>query len=313
MRYSQERLYAMNSFAYRIKRIAALTLALLTLAALTACGEKPDPADPSASVIDVADDPSSPVTAAPTAVPTPTPEPTPVPTDTPEPTATPKPSQAANPSYQGRTIYLTFDDGPYKYTDQVLDILDRYNIKATFFTVGNFVKAYPEQAKHIVERGHVLGCHSQTHEMANLYHGTDGFKKELNQWRETVKSVFGYDAGAHVMRFPGGTTNSTIGGRKNRGPYVEAANSLGYKAFDWNVCLNDRWLAGNKDGLPLNEYFWKSYLDSLSMYKNIEPLVFLIHDTEPESVKILPRVIEDLIAKGFKFGVCTDLDDNYLM
>ena len=296
-----------------IKRTAAAALAALFAFTLFACGAGPDADEPRDAVIDIADSTSAAVTAAPTAVPTPTPEPTPEPAPTPEPTDTPKPTQQVNPSYQGRTIYLTFDDGPYKYTDQVLDILDQYHIKATFFTVGNFVKAYPEQAKHIVERGHVLGCHSQTHDMSSLYHGTDGFKSELNQWRESVKSVFGYDAGAYVMRFPGGTTNSTIGGRKNRGPYVEAANELGYKAFDWNVCLNDRWLAGNKDNLPLNEYFWKSYLDSLSMYKNIEPLVFLIHDTEPESVKILPRVIEDLIAKGFNFGVCTDLGDNYLM
>ena len=79
------------------------------------------------------------------------------------------------------------------------------------------------------------------------------------------------------------------------------------------MALNDRWLAGNTEDLPLNEYFWQSYLATMSMYKNVRPQVFLIHDPEPESVKILRKVLDDLIAKGYTFGLLSDLEDNYLM
>ena len=210
-------------------------------------------------------------------------------------------------------MYLTFDDGPCKYTDKVLDILAEYDIKATFFTVGNCIKAYPKQAKRIVKEGHVLGCHTQSHEFSVLYKSTDGFLEDVNKWRQTVVSVFGYDAGSYVLRFPGGTTNSSIGGRKGREKYVKAVNKAGYTIFDWNLGNNDRWMGGNTDNLPKEEYFWKSYVDYMSIYKNVEPKICLIHDTEPISVNMLRRMIDDMIARGYEFGVLTDVKSNYLM
>lgn len=304
------------------KRAVSLALCLLFLFAAFGCefqingGKEAAVSD---IPIEIIDDTPVPATATPTAEPTevpteaPTPEPTEEPTQAPTAKPTAEPTKKPSPATGSKIIYLSFDDGPYKYTDEVLDILKEYHIKATFFTIGNCIKVYPEQAKRIVAEGHVLGCHTQTHDFSKLYNGTEGFLNDVKAWRKTVVDTFGYDAGSYVLRFPGGTTNYAIGGRKNRGPYVKAVNKAGYKIFDWNLGNNDRWAGGNKDNLPKEEYFWKSYLDYMSMYKNEEPKICLIHDTEKVSVKMLRRILDDMIARGYEFGLLTDLEDNYLM
>lgn len=282
------------------KSTAAVLLALLTVFALIGCESSKD--DPTA-VIDIEENTAAPVTAAPTG----TPAPTEAPTEEPTPSPTPQPNPAR------RLVYLTFDDGPYKYTDDVLAVLARYNVKATFFTVGTQIQKYPEQAKHIAEQGHLLACHSYSHEMGQTYASLQSFTDEISRWRQTVIDSVGRDAGAYVMRFPGGTTNTTIGGRNGRDKWVKAANDAGYYVFDWNMGINDRWLAGNTDNLPKIDYFWESYKETYAMYKNTDPLILIIHDTEPVSVELLPRIIEDLLAKGFDFGTCDMIGANYLM
>lgn len=117
--------------------------------------------------------------------------PTATPALTPEPssTAAPSPTDAvtAQPSSQPNTggakyIYLTFDDGPCENTYRVLDILDRYNVKATFFTVGYFVDRRPEIVRETVSRGHFVACHSYTHDFPTCYASADAFMKEIDKW-----------------------------------------------------------------------------------------------------------------------------------
>lgn len=315
------RLMGMKSFfngssgLMRGLRFLSFVVAVLTIASLCGCGRSGD------VVIDISGSDSA--TAAPTAeaapviTEQPTAEPTAEPTiePTPEPTAEPTagPTDAVQPAQNGRKVYLTFDDGPTKATPEVLDILKRYNAKATFFTIGRMVKANPDTARRILEEGHVLGCHTQTHDFNIIYKSPAAFVSDVDDWRETVKSVAGYDAGAYVYRFPGGSNNASIGGKQKRDAYVAAMNEHGYYAFDWNLALNDAWLAGNKDHLPVKDYLWESYLETYSWYHNVDPLILIIHDTRPESVELLPRVLDDLIAKGFTFGLCTELNDDYIM
>ena len=80
-----------------------------------------------------------------------------------------------------RDIYLTFDDGPCANTLDVLDILDSYNAKATFFTVGFFVQRYPDYAAEIVNRGNVIACHSYTHDVNQCYASADAFMNEFTK------------------------------------------------------------------------------------------------------------------------------------
>lgn len=295
----------------RISRSTALVLALVSLVLLTGCGRGED------VVIDISG--SDTFTAAPTAeaTPVPTDEPTPGPTAEPteEPTAEPtaEPTEAVNPAPSGRKVYLTFDDGPTKATPEVLDILKRYNAKATFFTIGRMVKQNPQTTQRILDEGHLLACHTMTHDFNIIYKNPEAFVKDVDQWRETVKAAVGYDAGAYVYRFPGGSNNASVGGRNGRGAYVKAMNDHGYYTMDWNLALNDAWLAGNTEHLPIKDYLWQSYLETYSWYKDKDPLILIIHDTRPESVELLPQLLDDLIAKGFTFGLCSEIGEDYLM
>ena len=288
-----------------IKRFAALFLALASFAALGAC--KPHESIPVEVEIPTDAPASAAPTAAPTAVPTevPTEAPTEVPTE--EPTDPP-----LNPSTK-RRVYLTVDDGPWEHTGELLDILAAYGIKATFFTIGRSIKSHPAEAKRIAEEGHLLACHTMSHDFNIIYKSPEAFVKDVDEWRAQVIATVGYDAGAYVYRFPGGSNNSSVGGRAGRGAYVEAMHEKGYIAMDWNLATNDKWLAGNTEHLPVSEYFWQSYLETYSWYKDKDPLILIIHDTVPESIELLPRILDDLIAKGFDFGTCDELTEDYLM
>ncbi|MBO4849064.1 MAG: polysaccharide deacetylase family protein [Clostridia bacterium] len=288
-------------------RISSAVFAIIFLcAALPGCISKPDRTD----VVDITDDVEAYTTAAPaTETPEPTEEPTPEPTEEPTPEPTVQPTENTG----KRRVYLTIDDGPNAATPETLDILKQYGIKATFFTIGHCIKAYPETARRIVEEGHLLACHTDSHNFDKIYTGPDAFVADVAKWRQTVINAIGYDAGAYVYRFPGGSTNSSVGGRKGRVPYVEAMNREGYIAMDWNLGLNDKWLAGNTEHLPIDDYLWQSYVATYAMFKNTDPLILIIHDTEPATLRVLPRVLDDLIAKGFEFGLCDELTEDYLM
>ena len=143
--------------------------------------------------------------------------PTATPALTPEPssTAAPSPTDAvtAQPSSQPNTggakyIYLTFDDGPCENTYRVLDILDRYNVKATFFTVGYFVDRRPEIVRETVSRGHFVACHSYTHDFPTCYASADAFMKEIDKWAAAYEKAVGSPQTNIRVRFPGGSTTA---------------------------------------------------------------------------------------------------------
>ena len=103
-----------------------------------------------------------------------------------------------------KTVYLTFDDGPSAHTDQILEILKKNNIKATFFVIG-IGKNYNDYKK-IIDHGHVLGLHTYSHEYKEVYANEESFFKDLYKIRDAVKSTTGLDV--KITRFPGGSSNA---------------------------------------------------------------------------------------------------------
>ena len=198
-------------------------------------------------------------------------------------------------------VYVTFDDGPCSNTPQVLDILDRYGVKATFFTVGCYVEKYPAHAAEIVRRGETIGCHSYTHDYAQCYASADAFLNEVSRWEQAVTSACGALPERECLRFPGGSrthyADNVREGIKN------GLRQRGIHWFDWNAGDNDKWLAGNTQELPKTEYFRQSYRACMKWFDDMpdEPVILLLHETENGTVQILPEILEDLISRGYVF------------
>ncbi len=137
----------------------------------------------------------------------------------------------------GKVCCLTFDDGPSANTDRVLEILDRYGVKGTFFVVGNSAStaAGQERMRQIVAAGHTIAMHSWSHDYKKLYASVDSFLEEFNslyQWIHEVTGVY-----PSVYRFPGGSINGY-----DRGVYQEIIAEMarrGFVYYDWNASAQD--------------------------------------------------------------------------
>ena len=98
-------------------------------------------------------------------------------------------------------VYLTFDDGPSIYTDEILDILDRYHVKATFFVVGKDGSEAEAALQRIVEDGHTLGMHSYSHKYKEIYESLDSFTEDFARIRDDIYQATGVES--VYYRFPG--------------------------------------------------------------------------------------------------------------
>lgn len=196
-----------------------------------------------------------------------------------------------------KTVYLTFDDGPSVNTTKILDILDEYDIKATFFNVGVYDNEETRrQMKEIVDRGHVIGIHSYFHEYKDIYTSTEAFLDDYNRIYQMIYEATGiYPA---ISRFPGGSINGYDGVI-----YKDIVSELvrrGFVYFDWNVDSGD---AAESGLVPA----WKIERNALAKVDTLRRAVILMHDsaTKPTTVEALPAIIEGYRDAGFTFGVLT--------
>jgi len=191
----------------------------------------------------------------------------------------------------GKTCCLTFDDGPSPNTDRVLEILDRYGIKATFFVVGRTSQADQERMKKIVAAGHTIAMHSWSHDYRKLYASVESFLDEFNdlyQWIHEVTGVY-----PSVYRFPGGSINGY-----DRGVYQEIIAEMtrrGFVYFDWNASAQDATVRPR----PAADIA-ADCLKGLGR----ELAVVLCHDSAARgtTVDALPAVIEGYQAAGYTFS-----------
>lgn len=194
-----------------------------------------------------------------------------------------------------KVIYLTFDDGPSKNTQKVLDILDKYKVKATFFVTGE----NPEYADMIYEafhRGNGIGIHTFSHDYAQIYASEEAYLEDMNKMNALIKKQIGHRV--NIMRFPGGASN-TVSRNYRSGIMTTLSKTLmqkGYQYYDWN--------ASNGDG--------DCYQDSSSLITTAireageqNNVMMLMHDGSGNdaTVEALPRIIETLQAKGYEFRV----------
>ena len=200
----------------------------------------------------------------------------------------------------GKSIaYLTFDDGPSSITNSVLDILKKYNVKATFFVInsGSYNKTTLQRE---VNEGHTIGLHAYDHNYAIAYKDDNSYLDGIDKLRAKVKADTGFDS--HYIRFPGGSSN-TISKRYSKGimsRITKTAKQRGYKYYDWNVDDDDAGRARTADDCYNN------------VVKELRPNrsnIVLMHDfgTNKKILEALPRIIEYCQKNGYTM---LPIDDN---
>lgn len=188
----------------------------------------------------------------------------------------------------GRVIYLTFDDGPSQYTTKLLDILDKYGVKATFFVVNT---PYVHLVEDIVERGHSIGVHSATHDFKSIYASEDAFFADLTKMRNIIYEHTGVYT--NLIRFPGGSSNTIS--KFNPGimsRLTRAVEDMGYHYFDWNVDSDDAGGTRTKDGVV------KNVIDGCKIWKTS---IVLQHDIKAYSVNAVEEIIIWGLENGYTF------------
>ena len=195
-----------------------------------------------------------------------------------------------------KVIFLTFDDGPGEYTKEVLKILKKYNIKATFFVLGELVEFRKDILKNIINDGHQIGSHTYSHK--NFYKLDKTLpqqkcekilEEELSKTESKIKSALGSDIKIKYLRMPNGF-------------YRKWMNNI-VRKFDYKVI---NWTHGC-DWLNIDEQkMLKSYINALQPGG-----IYLFHDggkDRRKTIKVLEEFIKHSLNEGYKF----DLLDNWV-
>ena len=203
------------------------------------------------------------------------------------------PSNDIKVSSENKIMYLTFDDGPSKNTEAILDILDQYQVKATFFVSGNSEKHFP-LLKEIKKRGHAIGVHTYSHDYSKIYQSKESYFDDLQKMNAVIKQYTGTTT--KLLRFPGGSSN-TISRKyhpKIMSILADEVSKQGYQYYDWN--------ASNGDGEGSNE---REHLINIGKKEvaHLNNVMMLMHDgpSNHKTVEVLPQLLQYYQDLGFEF------------
>lgn len=187
----------------------------------------------------------------------------------------------------GNKTALTFDDGPHPvYTSQVLDILKKFNAKATFFLIGQNVKQYPYLVKRIVDEGHTIGSHSFTHSKTIDFKHTKGWLRELEETDLEILKITGKKV--HFFRPPFGVTTPHLASALKKTEHL----SIGWNQRTYDTVLNDVGKINRK------------------IIKNARPGdIILLHDRHENIITLLEQLLPELARKNFTFVTVNELID----
>lgn len=182
-----------------------------------------------------------------------------------------------NPLETEKKIALTFDDGPSVYTLEVLELLKKYNVKATFFCIGKNIETHPEILQKIIEEGHLAGNHSYSHSKFFDLYNADKIKEEIQKTDQLLEKFTSKKI--NFFRPPYGVTTPSI---------RRALKITGHKVIGWNIRSLD---GGTTDvELILNR-----------IKKRVSPGgIVLLHDTAPHSVYVLEQFLQFLQQNNYQ-------------
>ncbi|NLI12730.1 polysaccharide deacetylase family protein [Pelotomaculum propionicicum] len=218
----------------------------------------------------------------------------------------PAPPVPADPN---KKVYLTFDDGPNShYTGLVLDILKRYNVKATFVVIGSNVEKNPAVLQRILDEGHNLVNHTYSHDYKIIYASPQAFLADLEKCNNAIGKT-GHEA--KIYRAPGGPS-------KMEKSYYDYLSRYGYKSLEWNVSSAD----SDPRGVSPEQIINNVKNGVIQMEKAGRPPIILMHDgteininvenpgaavqnyikSRESDIAALPVIIEFLQARGYTFA-----------
>ena len=186
-----------------------------------------------------------------------------------------------------KKAYITIDDGPSKYTNEILDVLNKYNAKATFFMIDYNMRIYKEEVNSIIDNGNTPGFHSVTHDIHELYKTSKSAKEEFDINKETLMEVAGIES--NIVRLPYGSKPYTPDSS------YESLVEAGYKMWDWNIDTEDWKVDGNQ------------ILEKVKTYsKDKNNIVILMHERK-ETANRLDKILNYLSQEGYEF---VPIDEN---
>ncbi len=181
-------------------------------------------------------------------------------------------------------VALTFDDGPHpEFTSKLLAVLDKYNVKATFFVVGKMAEKRPDLVREELAAGHEIGNHTYSH--ANLAKLSEaGAAAELKECEDALREITGEKA--KYCRPPGGRYDRET---------VIAASQMGLTTVLWTD--------NSADYLDLGE----KKLQRRVLSRAAPGGIILMHDGVQQTIDVLPAIIEKLRSKGYRFVTLSEL------
>ena len=201
---------------------------------------------------------------------------------------------------EGKRVFLTFDDGPTKeVTPHILDILDKYNIKATFFVLGARVDQNPDILKREYESGHYIANHSYSHKYSKIYKSADAILEEYDKTEEAIRNAIGDSSySSHLFRFPGGSKGGPYEKIKKEVRKKLKENGIAY--LDWSALTYDA------EGAKTKEDILKNLKETMKGWDNV---VILMHDAADKQItyETLEDVIKYLQEEGYAFKNIYDL------
>ena len=186
-------------------------------------------------------------------------------------------------------VYLTFDDGPSKYTENILYYLDLYDIKATFFVIPDGTETCNNRLKRIVESGHTIGIHTACHDYEKIYKDVKSYLEDFNLAYTRVYEATGVKC--RLFRFPGGSVNDF--NEATRDDIIEEMTRRGFIYFDWNVDSRD----------AMGADWTEMYNTVLGQTAEVPRAIILMHDYGGgyNTILVLEDIIRALIADSRNF------------
>ncbi|MCI8309365.1 MAG: polysaccharide deacetylase [Clostridia bacterium] len=195
-----------------------------------------------------------------------------------------------------KQIFLTFDDGPSpNVTPQILEILDRYKVPATFFVLGSRVDLYPDLLKQEFKAGHYIANHGYTHSYSSIYSSVQAVVDEFNSTETSIQNALGNpDYHSYLFRFPGGSSGGRYDSLKSQAK-SHINNNMGIATTNWN-CLSGDAEGGKRTKEQLLNRLYETAEGHTS-------LVVLMHDADDKqtTADALPDIIEHYMSEGYTF------------